>query len=584
MSLASYLARKLADLGDEAAQSIRQTFARRADNAANRQAVDEAVAAARRQAPSLAARPQPQAAPSLAARPEPRQQRARQPRARAAEQPVVLNIGLGRGNELNPDPTPIDPEQAIEAVNALGVPVTRITRAPADGVFDEEAVIFELGRRPSDKKLFDLSQSLDQEAVSIWDGQRGGTYGPLAEKWPFDAQYLRLPDGGVLADRLAARNQETLAASGIGAPAILSARSGSAPAVARDILSEAAEPSRGSPSYAEWRRANPDRGVLFDMSNLSAVPDVPQSQMPRYNPARGTSARLSDALSSEEVARGINDTVERGIEAGGLEWYNTEPMRQRLAAIAPDSASSQYARLMDTVAATSPRARVPDNIRTAAYYNYLLAQGAPLPDKPARGYGSVAQNLHRDNVRNIERMGGWDVFRNPKPASFSTNLQGNQRNVTIDTHNFRLPGILSRDPRFLETSVSQGAGVEPIRPRRLYESGEMSLDDLAARPAMWASKPNPNEYGAYEAWQQEQARNLGVSPAQYQASMWLGGGEETGLGSAAEPFLETFESRIRYTADRLNIDPEVLLEMVLRGDVPLLRDGGRVDQSLAVRR
>lgn len=367
------------------------------------------------------------------------------------------------------------------------------------------------------------------------------------------------------------------------APATLSARSGTPRATARDVLAEAAQPSRGAPSFAAWRRANPESGTVLDHSNLERVPDVPQVQMPRYNPPRGTSPRLADALASEDVARGINETVERGIEGGGLSWYNTEPLRERMVSLAPNSAVNDYARLMDVVAATSPRSRVPDNIRTASYYNYLLSQGMPIPERPAAGYGSVAQNLHRDNVRGVAGLGGWDVFRNPKPASFSTNLQGNQRNVTIDTHNFRLPGILSRDPRFLENSVSQGAGEAPIRPRDLYASGEMSLDDLAARPAMWASKPNANEYGAYEAWQQEQAARMGISPAQYQASMWLGGGEETGLGSAAEPFVSTVEARVRYTADRLGMDPDAVLEMFLRGEVPLLRDGGRVG-DFAVRR
>lgn len=393
------------------------------------------------------------------------------------------------------------------------------------------------------------------------------------------------------------------------APAVISARAGTSRATAQDVLAEAAKPSRGAPTYAEWRAKNPGGGDVLDLSNLAVVPDVPQRQLPRYEPARGPSPRIVEALDNPEVAAGINATVERGLKGGGAEWYNTDPLRQRMFDAMPSvDVDPSYARLMDLVAATSPRARVPDNVRTASYYNYLAARGLPTPEKPAPGYGSVAQNLHRDNVRKIEDLGGWDVFANPKPASFSSNLQGNQRVVTIDTHNFRLPGILARDPRFLETSIAElapdrqsaldtlsrqypglpdevvegsvkerpGKTSITYRPQEWVEKGYIPLDDAANDPALWAAKPRDNEYGYYENWQQKQAEELGVSPAQYQAAMWLGGGETTGLGSAAEPFLGTLEARVRYTADRLGMDPDVVMDMMLRGEIPMLAKGGRV--------
>jgi hypothetical protein len=225
-------------------------------------------------------------------------------------------------------------------------------------------------------------------------------------------------------------------------------------------------------------------------------------------------------------------------------------------------------------------------------------------------------------VRGLEQRGGWDIFKNPKPASFSSNLQGNQQVATIDTHNFRLPGILSGDPRFLETSIAELAktpesaletlrrqypglpedvvqSAVKIKPGKINKKGEMGEDEVSMTyrpqewvdkgyipmeealndPALWASKPRDNEYGYYEQWQQDQAKKLGISPAQYQASMWLGGGETTGLGSAAEPFLGTFEARVRYTADRLGMDPETVLDMMLKGEMPLLAEGGPVDRE-----
>lgn len=417
------------------------------------------------------------------------------------------------------------------------------------------------------------------------------------------------------AKRKAAAEKAAAEKAAAATPAIITSREGTPQAVAQDVLREAAAPSKGAPSFAVWRAENPDNGQLLDLSNLSVVPNVPQFQIPRTVPARGAPARIVEALANPEVEQGINETVMRGIEGGGKEWYNTEPIRQRmLGALGADDTSSAYPLLMDLMAATSPRARVPDNVRTGSYYNYVLRQGLPIPEKPAAGYGSIAQNLHRQNVEGLVERGGWDIYANPKPASFSSNLQGNQQVATIDTHNFRLPGILSGDPRFLETSVAEltkspEIGLETLmrqypglpeevaraaitqkpgktsinyRPQEWVEKGYIPMEDAVNDPALWASKPRDNEYGYYEGWQQGQAKKLGISPAQYQASMWLGGGDTTGLGSAAEPFAGTFEARVRYTADRLGLSPEKVLDMMLRGEIPLLAQGGSVDaKSLA---
>ena len=405
-----------------------------------------------------------------------------------------------------------------------------------------------------------------------------------------------------------------------GAPAILKSGVGKGRDKAADVLAVAAK-KKGKVPFSEWERANADKiGDQFDYSALNRVPKVPQTQMTRYNPKRGTSARISDALSSRRVKKKIDETVERGAEGGGMAWYNTEPLLERLRVLRPGSADEDYARLMDLVAATSPRSRVTDNIRTASYYNYLAEQGLPIANKPAPGYGSVAQKLHAGNAQRLRENGGWDVFKNPKPASFSSNLQGNQNIVTIDTHNFRLPGILSEDPRFLATSVKAGtkgdadavmnalsmrfpglpdselarsvANFKPgkqdlaaYRPQEWVKKGYVSPDAAAQDPVLWSTKPNNNEYGYYEKWQQDRAKRMGMSPAQYQASMWLGGGDDTGLGSAAEPFLRSVEARVKYTADMLGMDPDEVLEGFITGSMPMLAEGGRVDAAaLAVKR
>jgi hypothetical protein len=90
-------------------------------------------------------------------------------------------------------------------------------------------------------------------------------------------------------------------------------------------------------------------------------------------------------------------------------------------------------------------------------------------------------------VQNILDQGGWNVLQNPKPASFAQNLTGNQLPVTVDSHNLRLWGLTDTQGRPVDTP---GRG-----------------------------------YGFLEQLQQDEAAKMGLSPAQYQASAWLGGGK-----------------------------------------------------------
>ena len=239
---------------------------------------------------------------------------------------------------------------------------------------------------------------------------------------------------------------------------------------------------------------------LFDLSRLREVPDVPQFNLQRYEPPRGVPERTQKLATPENLAR-INEVVRQGEAMGGREWYNTEPLRQAfIGELGAEKGPAAYRQYLDLVAATSPRSKVGENVRNASYYYGLAQRGEPLPARTGNAlneplpspYGHIAQRLHVQNANNVLNEGGWPVLQNPKPASFVENLAGNQMPVTIDTHNIRLLGS--------------------------------ELD-----------KPAKTEYGFLERAQQEEAAKLGMTPAQYQASAWIGGGAETGLKSSADP-------------------------------------------------
>jgi len=331
-----------------------------------------------------------------------------------------------------------------------------------------------------------------------------------------------------------------------------------------------------------------DMPRIFDLSGLDAVPDVEQKMLPRYNPARGVSERTRDLISNPKVQRGVSETIERGVQMGGKRWYNNEPLRQRFVAeLGPEEGERRFRQYMDYVAATSPRSKVPENARNASYY-YSLAQDGAVPEigsKNPQPYGHIAQRLHQMNAQRVFN-GGWDALNNPKPSSFVENLVGNQMPGTIDTHATRLPAIISEDPRWLarQLVVKDPTTKEKLtlNPRKMFENGDITMEDALNRPAMWDAQPNDNEYAALEQMYANLAREQGLTTAQGQAAAWAGGADSTGLASVgADPFIKVFEDRVLMTAKQLGMDPQDVLSQMIHGKLPLLRDGGMVQSALA---
>jgi hypothetical protein len=326
--------------------------------------------------------------------------------------------------------------------------------------------------------------------------------------------------------------------------------------------------------------------TLFNYSRLNEVPNVSQFDLPRYDPPRGVSARVQDLVNNDDVAQKMLDMMQRGREIGGDTFYGTEPLRDAfMQELGRDKGQAGFARYMDFASGASPRSKVPENARNASYYYVLDAQGKPMPaigDANPQPYGHLAQRLHQQNANTIAD-GGWDVFRNPKPPSFSQNLQGNLRPVTVDAHAFKAPAMLSEDPRFLQGSFKPGKDLPTINPSKMFASGKLSMEDALKEPTYWAARPNANEYMAMEDYYKRLSRAAGFpEPGVAQAAGWSGGGEMTGLGSpAGDPFIRAVENRANITADARGISPAEALSQFMRGKKPLLGLGGATLGGLA---
>jgi hypothetical protein len=274
---------------------------------------------------------------------------------------------------------------------------------------------------------------------------------------------------------------------------------------------------------------------LYDMFDMSAVPDVPQQAMERYVPPRGMPPNLEGLLTPETASR-LSDYARAGEQVGGREWYNTEPLRYAFQDIlGPEAGASQYGRFFDIVAATSPRSRVDSNIRRASYLYNRDAQGLPIagltnPDLPP-GYGHLAHNTQDQLLADLQRSGQFSSMNRPKTSSFAENLKGNQSPMTIDTHNF---SAVVGDPSFKKS-------------------------------------PSKTQYKYLEDFQSEIADKLNMTPAQYQASVWMGAG--TGVADA-RPFMQVFDDVLTRTAERDKKTKGQVLKDFIEGKAPLYSFAG----------
>lgn len=329
------------------------------------------------------------------------------------------------------------------------------------------------------------------------------------------------------------------------------------------------------------KAAQDELSGLFDYSRLHEVPKVPQFELPRNIPPRGVPERVTDVAADPNLRGQMMDIIEQGQRAGGPNWYNTDPLRdkfvEQLGADAGDKAHRKY---MDFVAATSPRSKVGENIRNASYYYGREMRGEGMPEVGERNpqpFGHYAQRNHQINA-NAVAGAGWEPLKNPKVSSFVENLVGNQLPATVDTHALRLPAMLARDPRFLETAYQASKDAPKLNIQKLVQSGDMSMEDALKTASYWQAYPKPNEYAALEQYYKSLAKEMGMTPAQTQASAWIGGGKLTGLASdESKPFLRFFDDRIMKTARETGMDPKDVLRDFISGKAPLYAKGGSVE-------
>jgi hypothetical protein len=365
---------------------------------------------------------------------------------------------------------------------------------------------------------------------------------------------------------------------------------------------------------------------------LGAAPDRSDVSYVRYMPAKGTSHRLQIALSNLDapgnpIKAKMIAQVRKGQQMGGDDWYNTEELRNWfIDALGAERGDAEWRQFMYLMGASSPGAKVPQNIRIASYMRKRMSEdpdyifdlleadskeaGIALSKLREEGFGHQQGGL-QEKVLGSQMRGEWagdpDIVgtgfpqsqgswvKNPKAKGYVHSLMGGQRNSALDIHFTRYFGMASDSPEWLKTTgdVSQefkdfiwakypkarkyfgkrkwknkqGQPEEAItfKPKKAVESGDVPFEDIKEYPSVWDDAPRDVEYGAMEQWVADTAREMGMTPAQFQANLWLGAADETGVDRMSRgTFMEIFRRRAAATAKERGTTVEKVIDDFIR--------------------
>jgi hypothetical protein len=442
---------------------------------------------------------------------------------------AALNIGLKQGSSGR-----LDPHEALAALRGLGVDVMEHGIIPSA---TEDTLVAGLNRPLSVPEAEQLARSLGQEAIAQKVGKSGALHGPGKDNWgEFNDQFfLQLKQ-----------------------------------------LREAAKKGQADPPLFDYARLENDPGHRIEL--------------PIYDPPRGTPEREARVLRSPNTFKRLVEFARKGMTNDGLGWYNTEQLREEfIKEFGEETGVKQYEKFIDLVGATSAGARTDANLKIASNYYVRDRQGlAPEIAPKGSGYGHKAQNLHYQNAKDILEGKPLDPFEHPKRSRFAANLKGDWTHSTIDKHNVRAIAIASRDKEWVATALedTKGAGKPEFwnekkhgawdpatfNPREFVTKTRMPFDKI---PATWfESAPKGTAYKALSQLNERLAAELGVTPAQAQAALWLGAGDATGLGSKPIALMKVLDQRLAITARARKITKREALRQMISGEAPLLGVAG----------
>ena len=239
--------------------------------------------------------------------------------------------------------------------------------------------------------------------------------------------------------------------------------------------------------------------------------------------------------------------------------------------------------------------------------------GIEIPNLPDNyRYGHVMQGNQARNVLALSE-GDWNVSAadnltgaektkalqaNPKVKGFMNSLLGDEVNIAADKHFMRMLAMsdggvdflsdkaqLSQeniskikkkyknkiDPYINERKTGTGQKITTINLQKAVNDGVVTDTKIfGSMPQAWLDTPKPTEYAALEQMAIRLAPNYNMTPAQFQASLWMGAGDITDLadesqGTAMELFRRTLDKR----ADERGLTRQEMLKEFIVNKAPL---------------
>lgn len=318
------------------------------------------------------------------------------------------------------------------------------------------------------------------------------------------------------------------------------------------------------------------------------VPRAPEGKtLPKFN--RGAKViEMSDQI-AEVLAKRAKPFVGTNVQF----FYHTGPIIDKAVSlgIPENTARAQLRKFAENYAATSPRTKTEDNLRSASLVTAKQKAGLDLSDMIGpggdgineKGYpmmigpGGIHQRLVDDAA-----AGGFNFNTNPKPATFVENVAGNHAGVTADTHAIRavFSAMNEIEPGSVPIQFIGGKTAAKTKELRAqYEADPSSLnvanmidDTLASQKINGESVQT--EYAIFSDIYMKVAEKLGVQPAEAQSLSWFANGEKTGLGSAPKTIVELIDERVDVTAQALNQSKDEVFKKFMQGSIPLMSLGG----------
>jgi len=371
-----------------------------------------------------------------------------------------------------------------------------------------------------------------------------------------------------------------------------------------------AAPNRTEP-YQRYRPKNTTERMQRLEASV-ADPDNPINQIFDDHIEKGIKLAGPDWYNTEELRDWFISTL--GDKDGDTQWRE---FMELIGTTSTGAKVPQNIRMASFYRALAPEDRAAvaqlvkdEGITPKKAADRLGVLPANTPDN--YGYGHLKQRNQAGNVVNRE-AGAWDrevpedltgaalskfLQANPKVKGFGNDLLGDDTNIAADMHFMRMLAMADGGGDFLNNQAKLSAenaaiAAEAIGPKKIkkytttrkvngkpvseinlfkaWQDGHIEDTSVFQKmPTAWSDTPKANEYAAYEDMANRVAEAYGMTPAQFQASLWMGAGEMTGLADESQgTFMNLFRRSLDKRAEERGLSRKEMLLDFLQNKAPL---------------